>query len=295
MPSLETSSSARRTLPSLRASAVASVLAPTSCPSRSRAARTASVRSSSPKAETRSVRAARTDGDGKPSLGARDQQEQSPGWRLFQRLQQRIRRVLVQLVGAIDNHHAPASLARRRAEKGAQAPDLVDADHLRIAFRLLDPGAADEEKVRMRQRRDLAKHRVLAIDALAPDRPRPAPCARSDRPASPCRCLRAPRSAMRDAFGRWRPRRRTRRRAASCPNRRSTSRGAENPSSRSGSASAAARARSAAMLMGSSAGGPLPTHPRPPWPRAGSHRPRRSDPAPPRRYRERPGARAHAA
>src|SRR4030067_1105015 len=49
--------------------------------------------------------------------------------------------------------------------------------------------------------------------------------------------------------------------AASWPKRPSTSRGVENPASRSGSLSAA-RERSAALLMGLSAAGPPPPKPR---------------------------------
>jgi hypothetical protein len=110
---------------------------------------------------------ARANGNGKPALGARDEKEQRPRRRLFERFQERVRRVLVQLVGAIDDDDAPASLPGRMPEKGAQAPHLIDTDPLRIAFRFLDPGAPDEKEIGMRQGRDLAEHRMVAID-IAP-------------------------------------------------------------------------------------------------------------------------------
>ena len=113
--------------------------------------------------------------------------------RLLQRLQQRIRRVLVQLVGAIDDDHAPAPLARRCAEKGAQAPHLVDADPLRVTLRLLVPCAPDQQQIRMRRAPRPCGTRMLdrsTASALA--RLAPAPCARSDRRASPCRSPSGP-------------------------------------------------------------------------------------------------------
>src|SRR6202795_1202160 len=106
------------------------------------------------------------DGDGKPPLCARDQEEQGPGRRLFQRLQNGIRRILVQLVGAIDDDDAPAPLACRIAEKRPEAPHLVNADKPRIALRLFVPGAPEQEKVRVRERRDFAEQGMVAIDGL---------------------------------------------------------------------------------------------------------------------------------
>ena len=171
-------------------------------------------RSSSPKRRDAQRPGAGADGDGKPPFGARDQQEQGLGRRLFERLQQRIGGILVQFVGAVDDDHAPSRLARRMAEKGAQAPHLVDADPLRIALRLLDPGAPDQQKIRDataprlcgtpdgRDRWRRAARRLIAT--------RRAPRARSDRRASPCRCPRARPAARHDACGRLRAHRRTR-------------------------------------------------------------------------------------
>src|SRR5262245_62171617 len=110
---------------------------------------------------------ARANRHGKPALGVRDEKEQRPRRRLFERFQDRVCRVLVQLIGAIDEDDAPAPLPGRMPEKGAQAPHLIDADRLRVAFRLLDPRAPDEKEIGMRQRRDLAEHRMVAID-IAP-------------------------------------------------------------------------------------------------------------------------------
>src|SRR5687767_13347723 len=77
---------------------------------------------------------ARADGDGKPPLRAGNKEEQGPRRRFLERLQECVRRILVELICPVDDDDTPAPLARRMPEKGAQAPDLLDADPLRIAL-----------------------------------------------------------------------------------------------------------------------------------------------------------------
>src|SRR6476619_527702 len=89
--------------------------------------------------------ATRADGDGNPPLHCRHQEEQRPRRRLFKPLQQCIGRVLVYIVGAIDNDHAPSGLPRAMAEQRSQAANFVDADPLRITLRLVVPGPSDQE------------------------------------------------------------------------------------------------------------------------------------------------------
>ncbi len=72
--------------------------------------------------------AARADRRQQPPRAVRHQQQQRAPRRLFEDLQQRIRRVAVHLVGAVDNHDAPAALGRGQPQKRADLARIVDDD-----------------------------------------------------------------------------------------------------------------------------------------------------------------------
>ena len=108
--------------------------------------------------------AAGADGDGDAALRRRHQEEQRARRRLFQRLQQRIGGVLVEIVGAIDDDHAPPGFACAMAEEVAQAAHLVDADILRVALRLVVPRPADQKQVRVTETRNFTEHGMIGVD-----------------------------------------------------------------------------------------------------------------------------------
>ena len=108
--------------------------------------------------------AARANGDRDLTLGGGNQEEHRALRRLFQSFQESVGGILIEIVGAIDDDHAPTPLAGAVAEKGTQAPDLVDADPLRIAFGALVPRAAQQEQVGMGLRRYSPEHRMLGAD-----------------------------------------------------------------------------------------------------------------------------------
>ena len=129
------------------------------------------------------------------------------GGRLLQRLQQRVGGVDVELVGGIDDHHAPGALRRRQPQERLEPPHLVDGDARRDPLGAHVVGPAQHQQPRMRQRADLARGGVSgAISRLCPAGSRslaaPARAAPDDRPASPCRSPPARRAARRDACGR---------------------------------------------------------------------------------------------
>ena len=72
--------------------------------------------------------AARANRRQQPPRTVRDQQEQRAAWCFLEDLQQRVRRVAVHLVGAIDDDDAPTPLSRGQSQKDADLTRVDDDD-----------------------------------------------------------------------------------------------------------------------------------------------------------------------
>ena len=101
------------------------------------------------KGPERQMAAARADRRQQPAGRVTDQQQQRVRRRLLERLEQRIGGVRVQVVGRIDDHHAPAALGRGHTQEMVGRAHVVDDDfRARLAGLLVDP-ALEGPQVRM--------------------------------------------------------------------------------------------------------------------------------------------------
>ena len=150
--------------------------------------------------------AARADGRQHPPRLVRDDEDQRARRRLLDHLQQRIGAGGIEFVGAIDDGDPPAAEGRRHVEHRQRVAHVLDADFGVEALRLGVPFAPRQGEIGMRQRRELARRRMVGGDEEVAGVLRPPPSsdrdwrarsARSARRASPCRFLRGRRSARR--------------------------------------------------------------------------------------------------
>src|SRR5262245_58384992 len=81
-----------------------------------------------------------------------DQDEQSPRWRFFERLEERIRRFGVEIVSRIDDANTPAPRSRRVAEELSRPAGIIDGDFAFDAAGLGIEAPLDREKVGMATR-----------------------------------------------------------------------------------------------------------------------------------------------
>ena len=77
----------------------------------------------------------------------RHDQEQAARRRLLDHFQQGVGAVEVEVVGAVDDHHAPTALARRLLENMDRPAHLVDADAGEVFFGLLVPFAPQQREI----------------------------------------------------------------------------------------------------------------------------------------------------
>ena len=74
------------------------------------------------------------------------QQERHLGGRLLQQFQDGVASVAVHLIRRIDNHHPPAAIGRRQAQKTAQFAHLRDGDFAAQAVLVVIPRTADQRQ-----------------------------------------------------------------------------------------------------------------------------------------------------
>ena len=109
--------------------------------------------------------AAAADRGRQPARGGADQQQHRARRRLLQHLQQRVGGVAVEVLRAVQHHHAPAALGRRQAQEVGDAADVIDHDLAAQPPALLVPGALDRQQIGVRSGGDAAEHRVGGIEA----------------------------------------------------------------------------------------------------------------------------------
>ena len=121
--------------------------------------------------------AAGPDGRRQPAQGGTDQDQDGAGRRLLQDLQQRVGGILVQVLGAIDDRHAPAAFGRGQGHEPVDLAHVGDGDIAFQAFGFVVVGPLDGQHIGVPAGHDPAEHRMRRDRAPAsPARaPRPLP------------------------------------------------------------------------------------------------------------------------
>ena len=94
----------------------------------------------------------------------RDDQEQAARRGLLDQLEQRIGAVGVEIVGAVDQHHAPAALARRLFENMQGASNVVHGDARAVFLGLLVPFPPQQRQIAKGQGRNFLRRGMVGVD-----------------------------------------------------------------------------------------------------------------------------------
>ena len=94
----------------------------------------------------------------------RHDQEQAARRRLLDHFQQGVGAIGVKVVGAVDDHHAPTTLARRLLENMDRSPHVVDADLREMFLGLLVPLAPQQREIAKGQSRYFSRNGMGRIE-----------------------------------------------------------------------------------------------------------------------------------
>ena len=95
------------------------------------------------------------------------QQQDRARRRLFERLQNRVRGVAIEIIDRVDNRHAHAAFGRRQRKEVAELARIIDGDLTpRLAAIVQTP--AQHEEIGMRKRHHTPRNRIFRIDIQRP-------------------------------------------------------------------------------------------------------------------------------